>query len=179
MKNINDKKIIKIITTGGTIDKSYDEIDGQLINKESVMKERIFKKLRLPYVELIMESVLSKDSLDMTDVDREHLSQCVRNHLTNYPQVPLIILHGTDTLHLSAQYLCEHLSTPSRPVIFTGAMVPSPMEESDAWQNVGEAILAAQLVPAGIYLSFHGRIFEAPYFQKNRAKRTFEAIPKK
>ncbi len=171
------EKTIKIFTTGGTIDKSYDEGEGVLSNRNSVIRLKLLKKLRLPHTEIIIESLFSKDSLDMDDQDRQIVLKAVQDHLLQTsPDIPVVILHGTDTLHLTAQCLMEKLKNIDRPIVFTGAMVPSTMEGSDAWQNVAEALLACKMMGAGVYLAFHGEIYEAPHFQKNRDKRTFEAI---
>lgn len=168
----NPQKII-IITTGGTIEKTYSEFDGSLMNRESIINDQIFKKLRLPYTELEVFSIFSKDSLEMDDDDREFLLSSIKNHMQK--DTPIIVLHGTDTMQHSAEFVLERLGdTIDIPIIFTGAMRPLGFFDSDARQNVTEALLAARLVKDGVYISFHSRVYNIPGCRKNKDKRTFE-----
>ena len=89
---------------------------------------------------------------------------------------PIVILHGTDTMAITANYCFENIKNITVPVVFTGAMVPMGFDDTDATQNVTEALLAAKLLPAGLYISFHNQIFQVPHVQKNKEKRTFEEI---
>lgn len=172
----NLKQKIKIITTGGTIEKTYDEDDGLLINRNSIIRDKIQNKLRLPYTDLEVEMVFCKDSLEMNDQDRLTLWECIEK---SYRELdgPIVVLHGTDTLDQSVRFGFERNPHPPVPIVFTGAMRPLTYENSDAWQNVIEALMACKIVPPGIYLSFHNRLFKAPNFKKNRQKRTFESVP--
>ncbi|MBF0205909.1 MAG: asparaginase [Oligoflexia bacterium] len=169
--NNHPTKII-ILTTGGTIEKTYDENDGLLINRYSVVESKVLSRLRLPYTEVEVRPVLAKDSLYMDDKDREQLVRVLEQFIPEL--LPIVILHGTDTVDQSARYCQQSLSKIEVPIIFTGAMRPLELEDSDAFQNIVEAIFAAQLLPAGVYLSFHGRIFAASHFKKNRKLGTFE-----
>ncbi len=162
-----------MITTGGTIEKSYDECDGSLGNRESIIRKWVFEGLRQPYTDIELFSILSKDSLDMDDDDRDFLCKCIERHLDQ--KKPILVLHGTDTMETSAAYCLEKLKKVGVPVVFTGAMKPLGFVDSDAKQNVTEALLACKLLKPGIYISFHCRIFEVPDVRKNRDKRTFEA----
>lgn len=175
-KNIikNAPKDILIITTGGTIEKTYDEFDGSLENRGTSIKNRILSKLRLPYTNIIVHPLLSKDSLYMDDNDREMISDAIKLDLKK--NAPIVILHGTDTMALTANYCYERIADPKVPVVFTGAMVPMGFDDTDATQNVTEAMLAAKLLPPGFYISFHNQIFKVPHVQKNKEKRTFEEI---
>lgn len=172
---LNDSKVINIVTTGGTIEKSYDEVDGTLANRVSIIKERMISQLRLPYLQLNVHPLMAKDSLDLTDVDRGVICQFVQTLLDLH--CPVIVLHGTDTIHLTMAFLEAKIRSLSAPVIFTGAMKPIGFEQSDALQNVTEAIFAAQIVQPGIYLSFHGRLYEGSRVLKNRQRVTFERVP--
>ena len=167
------KRKVIVITTGGTIEKTYDEIEGTLSNRGSQFHE-MKKRLRLPYVEIFHRDLLCKDSLEMTDRDRQMILLAVENALEE--NVPIIILHGTDTMELSARYLYERLHDLQVPVIFTGAMTPFGFEKSDAIQNFTEALLATSLVSPGIYISMHGQVHEMPGVRKNKEKGTFEKI---
>ncbi len=174
MSDLNATRVINIVTTGGTIEKSYDEADGSLANRASIIKDRLISQLRLPYVQLNFHPLFAKDSLEFTDRDRAVICQFVQTLLNlNFP---VIVLHGTDTIDRTMAYLEEHLKQVQAPVVFTGAMKPIGFEMSDALQNVTEAIYAAQILEPGIYLSFHGRLFKNAKVLKNRQKATFEAI---
>ena len=170
----NRAQDIVVITTGGTIEKTYDESDGSLANRESVIKARIMSRLRLPYTGLQVFSVMSKDSLFMTDDDRSLLIQFIKAQLEK--NIPIVILHGTDTMAISAERCFQDITDPKVPIVFTGAMKPLGFEDSDALQNVTEALLASKLVSPGIYLSFHGRVFKVPGVKKNRDRGTFEQV---
>lgn len=171
---MNRPQDIVVITTGGTIEKTYDESDGSLANRESIIKARIMSRLRLPYTNLQVFSVMSKDSLFMTDDDRSLLIQFIKSQLEK--NIPIVILHGTDTMSVSAHQCFDEIKNPQVPIVFTGAMKPLGFEDSDALQNVTEALLASKLIEAGIYLSFHGRVFKVPGVRKNRDRGTFEQI---
>ena len=165
---------ITVLTTGGTIDKSYDESDGFLKNSTSMIESAINKALRLPYTKVDVISVMSKDSLDMTGQDREVL---VNSLLQQIPLGnPLIVIHGTDTMAESADYCFQQINSPSVPIIFTGAMGPLGLSGSDALQNITEALLAAKLLPVGIYICFHNQVFPVPGTRKNKQKGTFEIV---
>ena len=170
----NRSKDILIITTGGTIEKTYDEFDGSLENRGTSIKNRILSKLRLPYTNIMVHPVLSKDSLYMDDADRKLIAETIEADLQK--NAPIVILHGTDTMALTANYCFERIKNLNVPVVFTGAMVPMGFDDTDATQNVTEAMLAAKLLPPGFYISFHNQIFQVPHVQKNREKRTFEEI---
>jgi L-asparaginase len=167
----NDIARIHVITTGGTIEKSYDEADGSLENRDSIIQSDIVAKLRLPYTQLSFHNLMSKDSLVMTEEDREIIYRQVLVFLEQGS--PVVVLHGTDTMAKTAQYCHERVKGPKAPLVFTGAMRPLGFENSDAFQNVVEAIYAARHVTPGIYISFHGRLFVAPNVEKDKAKGTF------
>jgi len=167
------KRKIIIITTGGTIEKTYDEIEGTLSNRGSSLRQMI-KRLRLPYTEIQHQDLLWKDSLEMTDHDRQMILLAVQNFLPQ--QLPILILHGTDTMEITAKYLYDELSPVSTPIILTGAMKPFGFEDSDALQNFTEALYAATLAGPGIYISMHNKLWEMPGVRKNRKLGTFEKI---
>lgn len=174
MENANKTTDIVIITTGGTIEKVYDEKDGTLENRGTVIRNRISSKLRLPYTEFSVYPLLNKDSLYMDDEDRKLIVMTVRDQLKK--KCPILVIHGTDTMAQSATKVFEEIKDLEVPVVFTGAMIPMGFEDSDATQNVTEAFLACKLLSAGIYISFHNQIFKLPNVRKNKEKRTFEAF---
>lgn len=166
------KKKIVMLSCGGTIEKTYDEQEGSLANRDSVIRERFLSKMRLPYLEIEVKSIMSIDSLYMTDEHRKKLAAFIE--LEKEKKCPIIVVHGTDTMEKSLQYVYENVKDITNPVVFTGAMKPLEWEESDARQNIIEALTAAQILAPGIYLSFHGKIFYANNARKNYDLRTFE-----
>ena len=168
------KKAITVLTTGGTIEKVYDETDGALKNGPSIFRQNILSALRLPNFEISVYDVFSKDSLDIDDAGREFLKQAVELELRRGN--PILIIHGTDTMALSAEYLQRHIPAPAAAVVFTGAMKPIQMRDSDALQNVAGAIASLNLVSPGFYISFHCDIFPAGKCRKNKEIMSFEAI---
>ena len=165
---------VVIITTGGTIEKTYNEFDGSLENRGTSIKNRILSKMRLPNTNIIVYPLLSKDSLYMTDADRALIAATIQDQMQR--GCPIVVLHGTDTMHLSAEHCHKMLGTPKVPVVFTGAMIPMGFEDSDAAQNVTEALLAAKLKSPGFYISFHNQVFDVPHVRKNKDKGTFESF---
>ena len=167
------RHLTHIITTGGTIDKSYDESDGTLLNRTSEIEKFITTKLRLPYCEFKFHSIINKDSLDMTEDDRKQLTALIKELCSN--GTPVVVIHGTDTMDQSVKDCYSTVSKAAVPIIFTGAMRPLGFEDTDARQNVTEALFAAQIAKPGVYISFHGTLHPAPNVRKNRERGTFEA----
>lgn len=161
-----------LITTGGTIEKTYNELDGSLENKGTVIKNRILSKMRLPYTNILVHPILSKDSLYMTDEDRNLIAETILER--SQEKTPIVVLHGTDTMALSAEVCFQKIKNPQVPVIFTGAMIPLGFDDSDAAQNVTEALLAAKILQPGFYIVFHNQVHVVPHVQKNKETRTFE-----
>lgn len=172
----NEVLPLYILTTGGTIEKIYDEFEGSLQNRETIVKNKILQKLRLPYTDIVVKQVMSKDSLLMDDQDREFILSTIKFH--ERLKHPIVVLHGTDTMDVTAKYCLDNYPEIKVPVIFTGAMKPLGFDDSDAPQNVVEAIFAAKLVEPGYYATFHGKLFKAPNFKKNKQRGTFEEIEK-
>ncbi len=165
-----DALSIAILTTGGTIDKTYDETDGSLQNTRSILEE-LLRTLRLPALEVTHVPVMSKDSLDITDADREQIVQAVHDALERHDGV--LVIHGTDTLELSGELLVASLQALDKPIVLTGAMRPYEFRDTDALQNVTESLLALRLLPPGVYAVMHGRALAFPGVYKDRANRTF------
>lgn len=161
---------IAILTTGGTIEKSYDENDGSLRNVGSVMA-KIVGGLRLFDLTFRHESVMSKDSLDLTDVDRRDILAAVRTALAAEDAV--LVVHGTDTLTVTGEFLHAELGSLEKPVILTGAMRPFEFRDTDAYQNLTEALLACRLLSAGVYVVMHNQALRFPGVVKDRGRMTF------
>jgi len=161
---------ITFITTGGTIEKTYDEHTGILTNQHSILNH-ILTGLRLPDLEIEQRNVIFKDSLDMNETDRQIILDLTRHAMTGSDAV--IILHGTDTLEKTGNLLYENISDPHCPIIFTGAMRPYEFRDSDALQNVTESLFAARTADPGIYVAMHNRLLRFPGVRKNKEKLTF------
>jgi len=161
---------ITIITTGGTISKTFNEADGSLRNDRPVI-EAILAVLRLPDMAVSYRHVLSKDSLELTDEDRRLIVDTVRQMLRESDAV--IIGHGTDTLSVTGEMLHREFPNVPVPVVLTGAMRPYEFRDSDAQQNVTEALLACRLLPPGVYVTMHNRILRFPGVVKDRTSLTF------
>lgn len=170
----NEWRKIHIITTGGTIEKTYDESDGTLFNRETVIKRRLNEKLRLPYTEIIISSLMAMDSLDMDDSHRQKISEKIQELAVEGH--PIVVLHGTDTMQQSAEYVERSLNDIAVPIVFTGAMKPLGFDDSDALQNMTEALICAQLINEGVFISFHNRLFTVPGVRKNKHLGSFESF---
>lgn len=160
------KRTIRIVITGGTFDKHYDEIKGILTFKDSHLPE-ILKYVRctLP-LELELNQLI--DSLEM------HLSNRIRilESCRRAPEDRLVITHGTDTMIQTARVLGE--AGLRKTIVLTGAMVPYAVAGSDALFNLGCAIAAVQLLEPGVYLAMNGRVFDWDNVRKNGEAGVFE-----
>ena len=157
---------LRIIITGGTFDKHYDEIRGVLTFKDTHLPE-ILKYVRctLP-IELELNQLI--DSLEM------HLSNRLKilESCTRAPESRIVVTHGTDTMVETAKILGQ--AALPKTIVLTGAMVPYSFTASDAVFNLGSAIAAVQLQPSGVYLAMNGRVFAWDSVRKNRQTGTFE-----
>lgn len=162
---------IVLITTGGTIEKTYDERTGSLENRQSVVRQML-GQLRLEDSTLACVELLSKDSLLMTDADRDRIAGAVKDACDGSPApTGIVILHGTDTLAQTGERLVRE--RPPVPVVLTGAMRPFEMVRSDALQNLTEALFAASVLAPGVYFAGHGRALAFPGVVKDREHGTF------
>ncbi|MEK6700627.1 MAG: asparaginase domain-containing protein [Planctomycetota bacterium] len=167
---------VTLITTGGTIEKTYDEQSGSLENRRSIVRVML-NRLRLEDTSVSIIELMSKDSLHMTEDDRRRVVEAV--HTAGGTSAPatecggIVILHGTDTLALTGEALHSAYPAPRVPIILTGAMRPFEMKRSDAFQNLTEAIFAAGVLSPGIYAVAHGRALRFPGVSKDRDKGTF------
>ena len=166
---------ITLITTGGTIEKTYDESTGELANRRSIVR-RMLAELRLEDTEISVFELMSKDSQILTDADRTRILEAVRATGACEEGVAttgIVILHGTDTLAVTGEKLFEELDNPQVPVVLTGAMRPFEMKQSDALQNLTEAIFSAGVLPPGVYCVAHGRVLPFPGVRKDHERGTF------
>ena len=165
---------LTLITTGGTIEKTYDEVSGSLANRQSIVR-RMLSELRLEEGEVNVVELMSKDSLDMTDADRERIVQTVRvmGGAEEGDTSGIVILHGTDRLAQTGEKLLEEIPNPRVPIVLTGAMRPFEMKQSDALQNLTEALFAVGVLPPGVYCVAHGRALAFPGVRKDPERGTF------
>lgn len=173
---MEEKFDVCIFTTGGTIDKSYDEQAGHLENRRSEVPG-LLSRLRLPHTKVHVASIMAKDSLDMTHRDRSIIAQRAQLHMDGPQSSPLVIIHGTDTMDQTAKALFEAMPSLPAPVVFTGSMRPLGFADSDAVQNMAEALVAAKLLAPGVYIAFHGQIFTVPWVKKDHQGGTFVSLP--
>ncbi|QKK01623.1 MAG: asparaginase [Pseudomonadota bacterium] len=157
---------LKILTTGGTIDKIYydDKSDYQIGEPEI---GRILKVMNVAF-EWEIHALLRKDSLDLGDDDRALIRQAVMNSEDKY----FLITHGTDTMVETARALGE---AGDRVIVMTGALNPARFIDSDAVFNIGCAVGAVQAMPPGVWIAMNGRIWNPGTVRKNRAANRFEA----
>jgi L-asparaginase len=166
---------ITLITTGGTIEKTYDEHSGELANRRSLVR-RMLSELRLEDTEVDVFELMSKDSLEMTDEDRGRICEAVRQAGAGQRETDtggIVILHGTDTLAKTGERLSAEIAAPCVPIVLTGAMRPFEMKSSDALQNLTEAIFATGLLGPGIWCVAHGRALAFPGVRKDTERGTF------
>jgi L-asparaginase len=156
---------IYVIATGGTIEKVYSEQTGNVENLDSKI-DRYFRMLRLPDAEIHVTHLMNKDSLEMTDADRERVLETVREKLRE--TAPVVITHGTDTMVDTGLLLQRNLPDLRHPIVLTGAMTPLGFEGSDGLQNLTESLLAARVLPAGVYVVIHNQVFPVGRVRKDR-----------
>lgn len=166
---------ITIITTGGTIEKVYDERSGALVNRRSIVR-RMLSRLRLEDADVNIVELMSKDSLHLTPADREKIVAAVRTFSSASEGTEIggvVVLHGTDTLSVTGEDIHSRISDLKMPVVLTGAIRPFSMRRSDALQNLTEAMLSTSFLPPGVYCVAHGRVLEFPGVTKDIEKQTF------
>lgn len=170
-------KRIAILATGGTITKTYNQSDGTLINQRGVL-EMMLASLRLENVVIDRIPVMSKDSLEMTEADHDHVAMLAGIFAQSHDGV--IIVHGTDRLTKTGERVFERLGDKlAAPIVLTGAMRPYELRTTDAIQNVTEAILAAQLLAPGVYCVMHSQVLRFPGVEKDYSRVTFRYADKK
>ncbi len=164
------KRRIALISTGGTIEKTYDDLSGVLANKVSVL-DVMLARLELRGVDIRRVALLNKDSLDMTPEDHTLIAETAGKLAREHDGV--VVVHGTDRLAMSGERVVELIGTPASPIVFTGAMRPYELRSTDAMQNLVEALLAVQLCAPGVYVAMHNQVLQFPGVEKDRAAGTF------
>jgi L-asparaginase len=161
---------IRILITGGTFDKEYDELTGRLYFLETHVPEMLRRGRSL--VDVQIETVMMVDSLDLGDQGRAQIVGRCRAA----SEKAIVITHGTDTMVDTARALADAPELRDRTIVLTGAMVPYAFGSSDGLFNLGSALSFAQVLPAGVYVAMNGKHFEWNRVRKNRESGVFEAI---
>jgi len=159
---------IRIFITGGTFDKEYNELNGQLYFKDTHLNELLTMGRNLVPVEI--RTLMMIDSLEMTEEDRgliaHQCNQCEENRI--------VLTHGTDTITDTAKVLAEKVK--DKTIVLTGAMIPIKFGSSDGLFNLGSALAFAQTLPPGVYVAMNGRYFTWNNVRKNKQTGVFEEI---
>ncbi len=159
--------LIRVFTVGGTIDKIYfDAKSSYEVGPPNITEVLSGLSLNLDY-EVV--SLMQKDSLEMTDADRETVRQAV----TAAPENEIVITHGTDTMVDTARVLD---TIPNKTIVLTGALSPALFKNSDAMFNIGAALTAAQIKDAGVYIAMNGVIFDYDKVRKDVENNRFVAL---
>ncbi len=159
---------IRIFITGGTFDKEYNELDGQLFFKETHLNEIL--KLGRCNIDVEITTLMMLDSLEMKDEHREKILVSCKNSL----EKKIIITHGTDTMTTTAKLLAENIS--DKTIVLTGAMIPYKFGSSDGLFNLGSALAFAQSLPAGVFIAMNGRYYNWDNCKKNKETGFFEEL---
>ena len=162
---------IRILITGGTFDKQYDEIHARLVFRESHVGEML--RLGRNHVDVHLRTIMMIDSLDMTDADREAIVQNCRQCV----ETKILVTHGTDTMVDTARALAAGGGVDGKTIVLTGAMIPYAFGSSDGMFNLGSALSFVQVLPPGVYVAMNGRYFAWNEVRKNRQTGVFEAVP--
>ena len=165
-----NKKRVAVISTGGTIEKTYDDLKGVLANQVNVL-DILLESLVTHGVDIVRVPLMNKDSLDMTHADHDLIARTVGSMAQTHDGV--IVVHGTDRMAESGERTLALNPEIPVPVVFTGAMRPYEMRHTDSIQNMTEALLAVQVMPAGVYAAFHNQVLAFPGVEKDRTHGTF------
>jgi L-asparaginase len=159
---------IKIIITGGTFDKEYNELTGQLFFKDTHLQEML--RLGRCIADVDIKTLMMMDSLEMTDAHRNKIA----NYCRKIREKNIVITHGTDTMTETAKYLSKKIK--DKTIVLTGAMVPYKFGSSDGLFNLGSALAFVQTLSPGIYVAMNGKCFHGAEVRKNKQKGIFENI---
>lgn len=158
--------MIRILVTGGTFDKEYDELAGRLFFKDTHIEEML--RLGRSRVHVAVETIMMVDSLEMTNAQRGAIARRCREA----PEDRIVVTHGTDTMVETAEVLAREAS--GKTIVLTGAMVPWAFGSSDGLFNLGSALSFVQILAPGVYVAMNGRSFPWDDVRKERSKGIFE-----
>jgi L-asparaginase len=160
---------IRILVTGGTFDKEYDELTGKLFFRDTHVEEML--RLGRARLDLSIETVMMIDSLDMDEAGRAAIVARCRGAAEH----AIVVTHGTDTMVETARALAA-AALPGKTIVLTGAMVPYAFGSSDGLFNLGSALSFVQVLPPGVYVAMNGRHFSWDGVRKNRETGVFEML---
>jgi len=159
---------IKIFVTGGTFDKEYNMLTGELYFKNSHVDEML--TLGRSRIDVDIRTIMMVDSIGITDEDRDIIvHNCIKTK-----EDRILITHGTDTMVETAKNIAQKIK--DKTIILTGAMIPYTFGSSDGLFNLGSALAFVQTLPPGVYISMNGRCFKCDNVQKNKKTGDFEEI---
>ena len=159
---------IKIFVTGGTFDKEYNELNGELYFKKTHLHEML--ALGRSQLKVDIETIMMKDSLEMSNDDRNKIvQQCLESD-----ESKILITHGTDTMVETATLLAKKITT--KTIVLTGAMIPYKFGSSDGLFNLGSSLSFLQILPHGIYIAMNGNIFNWDNVKKNKKLGLFQPL---
>ena len=161
-------KYIKIFSTGGTFDKEFNEITGELFFKKTQLYELL--ELGRSKLDVKIETLMMVDSLKMSNTERQYIVDKCKNEKTNN----IIITHGTDTMAKTAELIANQIT--DKTIILTGAMIPIKFGSSDGLFNLGSAMSFVQVLEPGVYITMNGRYFNYDNVRKNKKLGIFEKI---
>ena len=161
---------IRVLVTGGTFDKEYNELTGSLFFKDTHLPEML--RLGRSRIDVSISTLMMIDSLEMTAADRARIvDECGRA-----AEARILVTHGTDTMVDTAAALASAGSVARKTIVLTGAMIPYAFGSSDGLFNLGSALSFVQALPPGVYVAMNGRCFDWDRVRKNRETGTFEAV---
>ncbi len=158
----------KLMLTGGTIDKNYNEFNGELNFIETHMPELL--AIGRSRADITVQQLMMKDSLDMTNQDRDIIVKACKNARAD----KIVLIHGTDTMVETAIKLGQEKI--DKTIVLVGAMIPYVFKNSDAGFNIGFALAAAQMKSTGVYIAMNGTLFDYDKVIKNRKLAEFQSI---
>ena len=159
---------IRFFVTGGTFDKEYNELTGELFFKETHLPEMLGRSRSS--LDITVRTLMMIDSLLMTDEDRDLIAHQCRNAVED----KIVITHGTDTMSITAKVLAEKVK--GKTILLTGAMIPYKFGSSDGFFNLGNALAFVQSLPPGVYVAMNGRAFDWDNVRKNKQTGQFEEV---
>ena len=165
-----DKKYIKIFATGGTFDKEFNEINGELFFKETNLYQLL--QLGRSQLNVKIETLMMVVSLKMTESEKNYIVDKCKKEKTNR----IIITHGTDTMVDTAKLIAKNIK--DKTIILTGARIPIKFGCSDGLFNLGSALSFIQVIEPGVYITMNGRYFKWDNVRKNKKLGIFERISK-
>lgn len=158
---------IRIFVTGGTFDKEYDELSGELFFQDSHLPEMLrLGRCRIP---VQVRTLMMVDSLEMTSEDQ----QLILDNCRRCPEDRIVVTHGTDNMEVTARLIGGRIT--HKTVVLTGAMIPYKFGSSDGLFNLGSALAFAQCLDPGVYVAMNGRCFSWDDVRKNRKTGVFES----